>query len=225
MLERRLILGLAGEVRDRAVLDVGCGDGALSLDFWRSGAAPVLGCDVDTRMIAAARSRARREHAVADYVVAGGQDLPFRNASLDLVTVIAVLAFIPEPDLAIREIARVLKPGGRLVIGDLGKWSLWAASRRIRSWRGAAPIWASARFWTDGALRRLVEGSGLRVEHVAGAIYYPRSEILARAMAPLDPFLGRLTTFGAAFVALSASKPGRASPTEQPLKLAGSGCT
>ena len=207
ILERRLVLHLAGEARDRAVLDVGCGDGALTWDFWRNGAAPVLGCDVDIRMIATARSRAAREHAVVHYVVASGQDLPLQNASFDLVTIITVLAFVPEPELAIREIARVLKPGGRLVIGDLGKWSLWAASRRIRSWRGAAPMWASARFWTAGELRQLVEASGLRVKHVSGAIYYPRSKLFARAMAPLDPFLGELTTFGAAFVALSAVKP------------------
>jgi ribosomal protein L11 methylase PrmA len=43
-LERRLILRLAGEIKARSVLDVGCGDGALALDFWRSGAVPVVGC-------------------------------------------------------------------------------------------------------------------------------------------------------------------------------------
>lgn len=157
-------------------------------------------------MIAAARSRAAREHAVIGYAVANGQDLPFRNASFDLITTITVLAFVAQPELALREIARVLKPGGRLVVGDLGKWSLWAASRRIRSWRGAAPIWGGARFRTAGELQRLVQASGLRVEHVSGAIYYPRSEILAHAMAPLDRFLGEVTTFGAAFIALSAVK-------------------
>jgi ubiquinone/menaquinone biosynthesis C-methylase UbiE len=158
-------------------------------------------------MIAAARSGAVREHAPVEYLVAGGANLPFQNGSFDLVTIVTVLAFIPEPALVLDNITRVLKPKGRLVIGDLGRWSLWALSRRIRGWQGAAPLWASARFWTSGELRRLVEESGLRVERVAGAIYYPRSELWARAMAPLEPFLGELTTFGAAFIGLSAIKP------------------
>ena len=207
ILERRLILDLTGELRDRAVLDVGCGDGALCLDFWRRGAGPVFGCDVDARMIAAARSWAAREQAPLEYLTASGASLPFPNATFDLVTTVTVLAFVSEPELAVREMARVLKPAGRLVIGDLGKWSLWAASRRIRSWRGTAPMWAAARFRTARESKRLIEAAGLRVERISGAIYYPRCELLARAMAPLDPLFGELTTIRAAFIALSAVKP------------------
>jgi hypothetical protein len=42
--------------------------------------------------------------------------------------------------------------------------------------------------------------------NTAGAIYYPRSKIFAGLMAPLDPRLGELTTLGAAFLAVRASK-------------------
>jgi hypothetical protein len=100
----------------------------------------------------------------------------------------------------------VLWPGGRLILGDLGKLSLWAASRRLRGWLGAAPMWEAARFRSAGELRALAKAEGLQIEHVSGAIYYPRCRWLARLMAPADPFLGKLTTFGAAFVAIVASK-------------------
>jgi hypothetical protein len=102
--------------------------------------------------------------------------------------------------------ARVLRLGGRLVVGDLGRWSLWAASRRLRSWLGSAPMWKGARFRSARELRSLIAAAGLCTEHVAGAIYYPRSAAVANLMAPLDPLLGELTTFGAAFIALRATK-------------------
>ncbi len=205
-LERRLILRLAGKVEGRRVFDVGCGDGALSLAFWQNGASLVIGCDVDARMIARASFEAARYAARIGYVLASAECLPFPDRSFDLVTIITVLAFVPEPEAVVRELARVLAPGGRLVIGDLGKWSLWAASRRIRGWLGAAPMWKAARFRSAGELRALVQAAGLHADWVSGAIYYPRSAPVARLMAPLDPWLSELTTFGAAFLALRAGK-------------------
>jgi ubiquinone/menaquinone biosynthesis C-methylase UbiE len=205
-IERRLILRLAGPVHGRNVLDVGCGDGALLSAFSQNGAARIVGCDIDPQMIARASAKAKRDQAAIDYVIASAECLPFRDESFDLVSIITVLAFVPNPDLALREIARVLKPHGRLIIGDLAKWSLWTASRRIRGWLGLAPMWNAARFRTADELGRLVQAAQLRVEQVSGAIYYPRSRLLARLMAPLDPRLGELTTLGAAFLAVRASK-------------------
>ena len=207
-LERRLIQRLAGEITGCAVLDVGCGDGTLTRAFRHNGAARVAGCDTDPRMIARAGAQAARMGADITYAVARTEQLPFRDESFDLVTIVTVLAFVDEPDLALREIARVLKPGGRLVIGDLGKWSLWALSRRVRAWLGAA-IWRAARFRSAGELRGLTRAAHLAVERIVGAVYYPRSTRLARLMAPFDPALGEATTIGAAFVALRAVKPAR----------------
>ena len=205
-IEQRLILRLAGAVDGCTVLDVGCGDGALASAFWQAGAARVVGCDIDAQMIARANDRAARQGAVIGYATADAARLPFRTENFDIVTIITVLAFLPRPERALREIARVLKPGGRLVIGDLGKWSLWAASRRLRGWLRLAPMWNAARFRTAGELRALIEAVGLRVEHISGSVYYPRCRSIARLVAPIDPILGELTTFGAAFLATLASK-------------------
>ena len=160
-----------------------------------------------------ARARAQTTQAGLDIVYTGArvEQLPFCDESFDLVTMITVLAFVPEPELALHEIARVLKPGGRIVIGDMGKWSSWAASRRIRAWLGAA-MWKAARFRSAGELRALARAAQLTVERVTGAIYYPRSTRLARLMAPFDPTLGGATTVGAAFIALRAIKPGVNAP-------------
>ena len=95
---------------------------------------------------------------------------------------------------------------GRLVVGELGRWSLWAAIRRVRGWLGAS-TWAAARFRTAGELRGLLERHGLVVRETRASIFYPPWGIAASLMAPIDPWLGRKTTLGAAFIALSAVKP------------------
>lgn len=204
-LERRLIRHLAGEVAGRDVLDVGCGDGDLALACRRAGAARVAACEVDPRMLRRAVENATLQGAAIDWVEADAAHLPFRDGSFDIVGLVTVLAFVIEPEAALREIARVLRPGGVLVLGDLGRWSLWAAGRRVRGWRGAE-LWRRARFRSAGALRALCRTAGLRVERVAGAVYYPRSARVARLVAPFDAKLGEITTIGAAFVALRARK-------------------
>ena len=118
-LEQSLILRLAGAVAGRDVLDVGCGDGALTSAFWQKGAASVIGCDIDAQMITRARTRAAQQNAAIGYAIADVVHLPFRAESFDIVTMVTVLAFVPEPERALREITRILKPGGQLVIADL----------------------------------------------------------------------------------------------------------
>ncbi len=210
-LERRLILRLTGPLQGRSVLDVGCGDGTLALVAAQHGAARVAGCDPDPRMIARAIAQAARGNATIELAVARSQALPFADDSFDVVTCITVLAFVPDAAGAIREMARVLRPGGRLVIGDLGRWSCWAVRRRIRGWFGAV-LWRGAWFRGAGELAAMVRDAGLAVDASNGAIFYPPWTALARLMAPLDPVLGKVTTLGAAFVTVLATKhPGAGS--------------
>jgi uridine phosphorylase len=100
----------------------------------------------------------------------------------------------------------VLKPGGRLVIGELGRRSLWAAHRRLRGWLGH-PAWRAAKFRTAAELGTLVSAAGLDVLEIRAAAYYPPCGIAARVLARVDPWPGRRTTFGAAFIVVSASRP------------------
>jgi ubiquinone biosynthesis O-methyltransferase len=205
-LERRLILELVGDVRGRKVLDVGCGDGELAIELSRRGAI-ATGIDASAAMIEEAMDRAKQHKADVAFHVAMAERLPFADEQFDIVTAITILCFVDDAAPVFREMARVLRPGGRLVIGELGKWSAWAAGRRIRAWLGSQ-LWRHGRFRTARELRALAAQAGLSVESVRGAIYYPRSPFAARLLSRCDPILGRLTTFGAAFVALSAVKRG-----------------
>jgi ubiquinone biosynthesis O-methyltransferase len=203
-LERDLILQFVGDVRGRKVLDIGCGDGELSLVLAKRGAA-VTGIDVSGAMIDAARARAKRHDTAVAFEIAQAEKLPFQADQFDMVTAITILCFVKDAGPVFREISRVLRPGGLLVIGELGKWSIWAARRRIRAWLGS-PLWRRGHFRTASELRDLAQSVGLDVQAVRGAIFYPPSGGAARLLHPLDPALGRLGTFGAAFVALAATK-------------------
>ncbi len=203
-IEQRLVLELLGRVEGRRFLDAGCGDGALACAVAARGAV-ATGLDPDPAMVEAARARAGRERVAVEFVRGRIERLPFADASFDVVAAVTVLCFVQDAAGAMREMARVLRPGGRLVLGELGRWSLWAARRRVRGWLGSA-TWRKARFRSASELRALAEAAGLRVTAVRGAVFYPPAGWCARAMAAWDPWLGRRTTVGAAFVALVASK-------------------
>ncbi|WP_109485706.1 class I SAM-dependent methyltransferase [Occallatibacter savannae] len=90
------------------VLDLGCGDGQLTQRIAASGA-HVLGVDASAEMVAAARERGiEAEHARAE-------ELPFRDATFDAVFSNAVLHWVRDQDAMMRQVHRVLKPGGRFV--------------------------------------------------------------------------------------------------------------
>jgi len=203
-LERSLMLSLVGDVAGCRLLDIGCGDGDFALELGRRGAA-VTGVDMSPAMIEAAR----RHHAgrsEATFQVAKATELPFANGSFDVVVAMTILCFVADAAPAFREIARVLRPGGRLVIGELGKWSTWAAERRLRAWLGS-PLWRRGHFRTPAELQRLAREAGLAPGPVRGAVFYPRLALAARWMRALEPRLGSATTLGAAFLGMPALKP------------------
>lgn len=204
-LELQLLFELLGPVADKTLLDVGCGDGELASKLAHRGAI-VTGLDADPAMIAAARRRAGVEGTQLQLVEGQAEKLPFDDAVFDRVVAVTVLCFVCDAERAIMEMARVLKPGGLLVIGELGRWSLWAAHRRIRGWLGD-PTWRAAMFRTAAELRGLARAARLDVVEGRGAVHYPPCGLAAQVLAPGDLWIGRQTTFGSAFIAVSATKP------------------
>lgn len=203
-LEEGLMLEVLGDVAGARVLDIGCGDGALVRALAARGATTV-GVDPDPTMLAVARTFTAEANVTATFLEGRADALPFPDASFDRAIAVTMLCFVPDAVKAVREMARVLRPGGRLVVGELGRWSLWAAMRRLRGWLGS-PSWKAARFRDARELRKLAEAAGLTATATRGAIFYPRVGWLARAMAPIDPWLGRRTTIGAAFIAVAATR-------------------
>lgn len=114
-----LAAGFAALLRLGDVLDVGSGDGAAAAclaSYCRS-----LTCvDVSPRMIDAAKERLSK-HAHVTAMVADAHDLPLKAASFDSVIVFHTLTYAAHPARVLEECARVLRPGGRIVVLTLNQ--------------------------------------------------------------------------------------------------------
>ncbi|WP_165217430.1 class I SAM-dependent methyltransferase [Schaalia sp. ZJ1691] len=93
------------------VLDVAAGTGASSAAIARTGA-HVTACDLSEGMIEVGRAR----HPDIEFIQANAMDMEFESDSFDIVTISYGLRNIPDPEKALREMARVVRPGGRLVV-------------------------------------------------------------------------------------------------------------
>ncbi len=204
-LEMAAVLEILGPVDGKRILDAGCGDGIYSLAAAERGAL-VTGIDLSEDMLAVARERSAARVVTVDWRQGDVMALPFADSSFDLVMAITLLCLVPDPRRAVRELSRVLVPGGRLVVGDLHRWSLWAMERRIRGWLGNS-FWRGAHFWMASALRDLLVNSNLKPGRARGVAYYPPLGLVARLLGPVDPLLARLGTFGAAFLVVEGVKP------------------
>jgi ubiquinone/menaquinone biosynthesis C-methylase UbiE len=97
-------------------LDVGCGTGA-AVRAAAEVAERAVGVDLSTKMLAEARERAAGLPRV-EFVEGDSEDLPFGDEEFTAVLCTTSLHHYPRPEKAAREMARVLAPGGRVVIGD-----------------------------------------------------------------------------------------------------------
>lgn len=210
-IEEELVVDLIGPLRGMRVLDIGCGDGALAVKLASLGAA-VTGIDADPRMLAAARMRVASAQADVTLVEADCHTLPFADETFDIVVAVTVLCFVQDPSLALKEMAKVLRPGGRLLLGELGRHSVWAAKRRMSACLGSR-TWRAASFRSPEELRKLLATAKLEPVELRGAVFYPPCNLCARILAPLDRSLGAMTATGAAFLAVVARKPAPFSET------------
>jgi SAM-dependent methyltransferase len=109
-LERPATLALLGDVAGLRVLDAGCGPGWYAGELRRQGA-DVVGFD------AVAAFTAQTRHAGAPTVVASlAEELPFRSGSFDRVVCALAIHYVRDPGATFAEFARVLRPGGVLVV-------------------------------------------------------------------------------------------------------------
>src|SRR5215469_16274559 len=106
-------LDLAALRGDETVADVGCGNGAYLAELARRGhAGPVLGVDLSVGMLLAARGSAPQARLIAGDAAA----LPLRAGACGLTLAMHMLYHVPEPTAAVRELRRITRPGGQVLV-------------------------------------------------------------------------------------------------------------
>lgn len=143
--ERRLIRWLlSGLPQAQSLLEAGVGTGHFAR-WLASEGYRVAGVDLSAPMIAEA---ARRGGVLL--VRADAEALPFPDNAFDGVLLITTLEFLPHPERALQEAARVTRHG--IVLGVLNRWHPLAWQRK----RSGLPVWQIARFYAPVELERLV---------------------------------------------------------------------
>ncbi len=128
------------------VLEVGFGGGGLTAMLIGAGARP-LGADISDAMVKRAR---RRFGARARIERASVEALPFAERAADKAASVNNIYFWPDPEAAMAELARMLRPGGLLAIA-------FEPPEELAKWPGARH---GFRMWREEEVRALMEGAG-----------------------------------------------------------------
>lgn len=131
------LLAAAALAPGERVLDVACGSGQVTLQAAEAvGAqAVVLGTDLSQRMVDSARQRAaQRSIPNVAFARMGAERLALPDAEFDVVLCSLGLMYVPDPARAVREMRRVLRPGGVLMVCTPYDWN--AGATRMEAWLG-----------------------------------------------------------------------------------------
>jgi len=206
-LEKEMIFSMADVKRGDKALDVGCGTGIYSMELAKRGA-KTTAIDGSPGMLGFAMAKAGKAGLAIGFSQADASALPFSDGSFDLVVSINMLCFVKDEERAVIEMQRVLRPGGRLVIGVLNRWSPWAALRRAKGLFRES-VYREARFFSPPGLEEIFRRTGSGAVNTKTCLFFlPVGCPLYLKSALLFERLGNiLTPRMGAFLAVSAAKP------------------
>jgi len=158
-MRRELLASASGRT-----VDIGAGTGA-NLGLFGSEVTELHLCEPDPHMLKRLRPKLAESSVEAEVIQAPAERLPFEDSSIDTVVFTLVLCTVPDQDAALREAARVLREGGRMLFIE----HVRATAPRLAAWQDR--LEGPWRFFADGChcnrdTVAVIEGSPLRLEHV-----------------------------------------------------------
>lgn len=202
------------DVAGKAILEIGCGRGAFAC--WLASSEPPPGRFVAADWSKVAIEKAR-EHAALNEIggvvweVGDIQAIEHRDAEFDTVISCETVEHVPDPRKAVAELARVLRPAGRLFLTTpnyAGPMGVYRAYLRLRGRRFAEAGQPINRFTLLPRTLQWVRRAGLRIERVAAEGHYlPLPGKPPRRIVALDGILPGLTKWVALHSLIVARKP------------------
>ncbi|HHX95285.1 MAG TPA: class I SAM-dependent methyltransferase [Clostridia bacterium] len=122
--ETELAFSLFPHEKGMKVLDVGCGTGNQSIKLARKGVL-VTGIDISTKMLEIAKEKARDEGLSVNFRFMDAEKLEFEDEFFDGAISITAFEFLPKPEKVLKEMFRVVKKGGSIVVGTINRDSSW----------------------------------------------------------------------------------------------------
>src|SRR3954451_1234417 len=107
------------------VLDVGAGTGNLAVLAAEEGAS-VVACDLTPEMVEKGRARSEADDVDIEWLVADAEDLPFEDERFDCAASVMGAIFAPQPEVMIKELFRVVRPGNTVGLTAWGDYGLQA---------------------------------------------------------------------------------------------------
>lgn len=171
--EADLLMDLLSPDDGELILDAGCGTGIFTLDLLSHGS-EVVGLDISLPML----MRAREKLKGYPFQIVFGDilNLPFSENVFDKVVSVTALEFIEDPKGAVKELFRVTKKKGSVVVATLNSLSPWALRRRAEAKRGET-LFDKAVFRSPDELRSLTSLEG----DVRTAIHFQKEDDPDRA--------------------------------------------
>ncbi len=178
----------------QAVLDLGCAYGADVAEMAEmvGPAGRAVGIDASSAMIAAARQRFAGTGLPATFETADVRGLRFADAAFDACRAERLLQHVPDPGLAVREMARVTRPGGRVAAIEFDLGGLMIDSTDPATTRAVITEIAESTVngWAGRQLPRMFTDAGLSHVRVSAEIVQPGHAFLERIYRPALARLG-----------------------------------
>jgi len=155
---RRALVSAVAPQAGQRVLDVATGTGMVAAELLGRADCTVVGIDQSPQMLSAAHARFDGRGLKVELIEGQAEALPFADASFDALTVTYLLRYVDDPHATMRELARVVRPGGRVGSLEFG----------VPPWAPARAAW---RFYTTvglPTLGRLASPEWVQVGHFLG---------------------------------------------------------